>query len=166
VAHPLSNITEGDSSTVLAGVSLASLLTGGYAINAHNLSDPSVYTACGDLPDWDMGASNTDVAEAATPTPGVNSEVNPEAVQVALQNFRFSPGELVASPGQTISLVLTADQFPHTFSIDDLGVNVVLGANTSQSVDITIPPDASGSLPFVCRFHEVSGMVGTLRIGS
>jgi hypothetical protein len=50
VVHGLTNITDGMSTTLLEGVSLASLLTGDFAINAHNADDPSVYTACGNIP--------------------------------------------------------------------------------------------------------------------
>ena len=50
VVHPLTNITDGSSNTLLEGVALASLLTGGFAINSHNADNPSIYTACGNIP--------------------------------------------------------------------------------------------------------------------
>ncbi len=50
VANPLTDFTDGRSVTMLEGVSLESLRTGGFAINAHNAEDPSVYTACGNIP--------------------------------------------------------------------------------------------------------------------
>ncbi len=50
VAHGLNDFTNGNSVTTLEGVSLESLLTGGFAVNAHNAEDPSVYTACGNIP--------------------------------------------------------------------------------------------------------------------
>ena len=50
VAHGLTDFTDGNSATTLEGVSLESLLTGGFAVNAHKSEDPSVYTACGNKP--------------------------------------------------------------------------------------------------------------------
>jgi hypothetical protein len=50
VVHPLTNLTGGSSTTLLEGVSLGSLLTGGFAINSHNADDASIYTACGNTP--------------------------------------------------------------------------------------------------------------------
>ncbi len=50
VAHGLIDFTDGDSVTTLEGISLASLQTGGFAINAHKAGDPKVYTACGNIP--------------------------------------------------------------------------------------------------------------------
>ncbi len=50
IANPLTNFADGTSVTLLEGMSLDSLLTGGFAVNAHNADDPSIYTACGNLP--------------------------------------------------------------------------------------------------------------------
>ena len=50
VLHGLTDFSDSTCTTLLEGVSLASLLKGDLAINAHNSSDPSVYTACGNIP--------------------------------------------------------------------------------------------------------------------
>ena len=51
VAHALTNFADGSGSSVtLVDASLTSLLTGGFAVNAHNTGDPGVYTACGNIP--------------------------------------------------------------------------------------------------------------------
>ena len=50
VANSLTNFSDEMSVTLVEGVSLDSLLTGDFAINAHNIDDGSVYTACGNLP--------------------------------------------------------------------------------------------------------------------
>jgi hypothetical protein len=49
--YPLSNIVDGKSTTKVAGVKLADLQTGGFAINVHkSTSDIGTYVACGDIP--------------------------------------------------------------------------------------------------------------------
>lgn len=51
VAWPLENIEDGESVTTLEDVSLADLMTGDYAINAHQSEDEmDVYVMCGNVP--------------------------------------------------------------------------------------------------------------------
>ena len=50
VAHALTSFADGSGSSVtLVDASVASLLTGGFAVNAHKKDDPGVYTACGNI---------------------------------------------------------------------------------------------------------------------
>ena len=49
VAHGLTNMADGASVTTVEAA-LATLLTGGFAVNLHQTGDASVYTSCGDLP--------------------------------------------------------------------------------------------------------------------
>jgi hypothetical protein len=49
--YPLSNVVNGKSTTTLKNFKLASLQTGGYAINVHkSTSDIATYVSCGDIP--------------------------------------------------------------------------------------------------------------------
>lgn len=51
VAYGLSNVVSGNSTTVLNGVTLASLQTGGFSINVHkSAADLGTYDACGTIP--------------------------------------------------------------------------------------------------------------------
>lgn len=51
VKYPLTNVVSGKSTTTLKGVSLASVQTGGFAINVHkSASDLGTYVSCGDIP--------------------------------------------------------------------------------------------------------------------
>ena len=51
VAHPLSSFADGAGSSVtVVDATLDSLLTGGFAINAHLKGDASSYTGCGNIP--------------------------------------------------------------------------------------------------------------------
>ena len=51
VEHGLSSFSGGSgmSTSTLPGVSLSGLITGGFAVNAHNAADAGVNTACGDI---------------------------------------------------------------------------------------------------------------------
>jgi CHRD domain-containing protein len=51
VKYPLTNVVSGKSTTTLKDVSLASVETGGFAINVHkSASDLGTYVSCGDIP--------------------------------------------------------------------------------------------------------------------
>jgi hypothetical protein len=51
VAYGLTNVVSGKSTTVLKGVSLPSLQTGGFAINIHKSTDDlGTYVSCGAIP--------------------------------------------------------------------------------------------------------------------
>lgn len=51
VKYPLTNVVSGKSTTTLKGVTLASVETGGFAINVHkSTSDLGTYVSCGDIP--------------------------------------------------------------------------------------------------------------------
>ncbi len=50
VVHGLTDFADGNSVSTVEGVSLESLMTGGFAVNAHQAGNPKVYTACGNIP--------------------------------------------------------------------------------------------------------------------
>ncbi len=52
VVFPLTSFANGDSVTMV-DASLASLRTGGFAINSHKKGEPAVYTTCGNIPGGD-----------------------------------------------------------------------------------------------------------------
>ena len=49
VAYSLTNMADGASMTMVSA-SLASLRSGGFAVNLHKTGDPATYTSCGDIP--------------------------------------------------------------------------------------------------------------------
>jgi plastocyanin len=72
--------------------------------------------------------------------------------------FVFSPVKLTVTKGQTVD-VKNVSSIPHTFTIQGKGIDAVNQAGQSQKVKIDLAP---GTYTFVCRFHESSGMQGTL----
>jgi hypothetical protein len=56
--YPLSSVVNGMSTTTLKNMKLASLETGGYAINVHkSAADIKTYVSCGDIPKMSTGSS-------------------------------------------------------------------------------------------------------------
>ncbi|MCH8897168.1 MAG: hypothetical protein IIC33_02570 [Chloroflexi bacterium] len=148
VVYPLTSFSEGISGTLLEGVSISSLLTGDFALNSHKAGDPSVYTACGNIP-------GTDVAIVAS-------------------DFNFSVGEIVVQAGQPITMSLSneGEQSHNIFfySFDDQAAKNErahrLASGESRIRQHTF--DRPGLYPFYCAvargFHQNAGMIGVLRV--
>ena len=94
-------------------------------------------------------------SESSSPSGGT------AVVTVNQVNYEFSPSTFSVSQGDTIAVKDATTGTPHTFTIEGKGIDVVNEAGASQDVTIDLPP---GTYPFVCRFHESSGMKGTLTV--
>ena len=83
-----------------------------------------------------------------------------------MANFAFSPNTLEVKAGQKAQLKLTSDGRGHTFTVESLGLDVMVAAGTTQTIEFEVPASASGTIPFICRFHSSggTGMVGELKI--
>jgi plastocyanin len=74
----------------------------------------------------------------------------------------FDPATFSVKTGDTIT-VSNVGTFPHTFTVTGQSIDVTNSAGASQDVTIDLPP---GTYPFICRFHQSSGMKGTLTVTS
>jgi plastocyanin len=81
-------------------------------------------------------------------------------VQAGAGGFVFAPSTVSIATGGTIT-VQNAGTIPHTFTIQDKGINEVLNAGQSAKVKVDLAP---GTYQFVCTFHQSSGMTGTLTV--
>lgn len=83
------------------------------------------------------------------------------ALDVAISGF--VPDELEAHEGEIALTLENLDAFPHDFTIDELGVKLVVEANASVSGSFTATP---GVYEFYCSVpgHKEAGMVGTLTV--
>jgi len=76
-------------------------------------------------------------------------------------NFSFDPAEIAVKSGATITVGNTSPGTPHTFTIPGSDIDVTNDGGASQDLKIDLPP---GTYEFVCRFHESSGMTGTITV--
>ncbi len=115
--------------------------------------------ACGGG-DGSDGSGPTGGATGGTTATGAGVDVSQmTSVRIATEGFAFVPAELHGSPGQTLTVEVDNEGgVAHTFTIRDLGIDEEIAPGERVEVEVTLPE--SGSLPFVCRFHERSGMVG------
>ncbi len=109
--------------------------------------------ACGDD---DGPAETTAPADTATdaPTDGV---ITVQAVDVA-----FDKASISAEAGSTVEIDFSNDGLlAHTFTVDEIGVDLPLSGGESGTVQFTFPDE---SFEFFCRFHPTQ-MRGTLEPG-
>jgi plastocyanin len=81
-------------------------------------------------------------------------------IQAGKGGFVFSPSTLTVAQGATLT-VKNAGTVPHTFTIQSNNINEVMNPGQSATINLSLAP---GTYPFVCTFHESSGMTGTLTV--
>lgn len=83
-----------------------------------------------------------------------------ETVDMSTGNFFFTPNEISAAPGQTVSVRVESNDGFHTFVIDGVVKQTVQADGTITFV----APSTPGEYPFYCDIgsHRASGMSGTL----
>jgi len=86
-----------------------------------------------------------------------------ETIAMEAKSFSFSPNALKANVGEVVGLNITATG-QHTFTIDELGVDVILPHKKTTRVEFT--PDETGVFEFYCSIpgHRQAGQFGTLLI--
>jgi plastocyanin len=132
--HPLTNITNGTSTTLLEGVALDSLLTGNFAINSHNADDASIYTACGNI-------SSSEAADTA-------------AVPVPTDIVNFTLEDLTVPVGTTVTWT-NRDGVPHTSTSGVPGTpsDVWDSPQLGNSNSFAFTFNQAGEFPYFCRIH-------------
>ena len=87
------------------------------------------------------------------------------AHSVALQarDFAFVPQAVEVSANQRLAFILSgAGLSHHTFTIRELGVDVVLAPGQTET--IAVNPTTSEKITFFCRYHHADGMQGFLQV--
>ncbi len=84
-----------------------------------------------------------------------------QKVGIDLVNAAFAPKAIEARAGQPLIVELHNKGFTaHTFTVDELHIDVVL--DRGQDKTITIPAQPAGTYRFYCRFYQAEGMRGHL----
>ena len=76
--------------------------------------------------------------------------------------YQFVPSELNFEVGDTVTFEITAETEFHTFTVDDLGIDVSLEAG--ETVTHTYTFDKAGTFKLLCIPHETFGMTGTITV--
>lgn len=84
------------------------------------------------------------------------------AITMRAGNFFFSPKTLTVPVGEEVVLDIRSTG-THTFTIDELGVNVRFGTGKAT---VRFTPDRPGQFEYYCAIpgHRERGMIGTLTV--
>ena len=148
VAHGLTNIVDGISVILAEGVSLDSILTGAFAVNAHNADDPSIYTACGNLP-------------AREPM----SESLPVIIQSPIVNAILA--DLTVGVGTTVTWT-EEDITGHTTTSGSRGLFDGIGWDSGtlkQGDSFSYTFTEVGTFPYTCEIHPTMNATVTVTEG-
>ena len=74
--------------------------------------------------------------------------------------YIYDPEELSFSVGDKITLVLESETEFHTFTVEDLGIDVAVAGGAVDEVTYTF--ETSGTYEFICIPHKELGMVGKI----
>jgi plastocyanin len=99
-------------------------------------------------------------AEASAPAAGAACTESAEAgeVSVAIADFAFSPADITATVGQTITFT-NNDSAPHTATLDDDSCGTT---NIADGETAGLTFTAAGTFPFHCAVHP--NMKGTITV--
>lgn len=114
---------------------------------------PLVALGCGGDDDPDAAASGS-ASEPAEEEAGGGG-----GLAVTAADFAFDPTELEAAAGDVTIDFTNGDDADHTFTIEELDVDIAAGGGESAAGDATLE---EGEYEFVCRIHPA--MQGTLTV--
>ncbi len=102
---------------------------------------------------------------------GTGSGNSPTSADVVLQDYRFSPNQLVATVGVAMTVRLTNDGTQrHDLSFPSLEMPGLKGVESivdpGETRTITLQFDRTGSFTFICSLpgHAAAGMTGAVLV--
>ena len=76
--------------------------------------------------------------------------------------YIFDEADLTFGVGESVNFVLEAEGEFHTFTVEELGINVAVTAGSTQELSFTF--DTAGTYELICVPHKALGMVGTITV--
>ena len=74
--------------------------------------------------------------------------------------YRFDPPEFTFKVGQEVTFALVSQTEFHTFTVDELGIDVSIDAGTTEL--FTFEFAKAGTYKLICIPHEALGMIGQI----
>jgi plastocyanin len=116
-------------------------------------------------PTPEPGAEPTEAPAEATSAPDATSEggaaAETQTVTVLAHDIYFDPAEITIQAGKVLFDVTNQGAAPHDFTIDALGIHIVVDPGATQTLEVDVP---AGTYEYYCSVpgHKAAGMVGTL----
>lgn len=112
---------------------------------------------------WGAAAVEAMVLLAALLVPAEGAPAAPDDLVLTSSGVAFSRTDLVTAEGSVTVRMSNEDLFWHTFTIEELGVDLAVPVGATRSITFEAP---AGLYRFYCRVpgHPEAGMVGTLEV--
>lgn len=78
----------------------------------------------------------------------VGAQDSARTIEIHAKRFSFNPAEITLKKGETVTLVLTSDDVPHSLVID--GLNVKGDMIKGQMTKVSVTPTADGDFKGKC----------------
>ena len=101
--------------------------------------------------------TETGAGVTGTPVTSINRDIGGPTGE-----YKFDPGEFSFKVGDVVTFTLIAETEFHTFTVDDLGIDVAMDAGSSTTLNYTF--DKAGEFKLVCIPHELNGMIGVITV--
>ena len=76
--------------------------------------------------------------------------------------FSFEPADFSFTVGDTVDFTFISETQFHTFTVDDLGIDVPIDGGATVNFEYTF--DKPGTYELICIPHQALGMVGTITV--
>lgn len=105
-------------------------------------------------------------APAPSPTLAPTPKATPKVtyVDILLTNFAFQPSVITVAKGQTVKFTLTGRGFPHTFTVTELGTNILVADGQILTFEVTMEKAGTFTINCTVPGHKERGMEGILRV--
>lgn len=118
--------------------------------------------ACGDDDGGGDNAPDGTTPPAGTATDAPTDAPSDSVIAVQAIDFAFDQGSISATAGTVVEVdFANGGVASHTFTVDELGVDLLLAGGDNGTVQFTFPDE---SFEFYCRIHPTQ-MRGTLEPG-
>jgi plastocyanin len=110
----------------------------------------------------------TAAPQTPRPTAPPGSPGAGNTVEVKLQDpggsgkYQFAPAQFNFKVGDRVTFRLTAESEFHTFTADEIGIDVAVDPGATVTEEHTF--DKAGTFKLICIPHESLGMVGEIRV--
>ena len=159
----MSKLTEDPTKVIRKALPIMALVTMVSLVVVACGSDPEVVTTTTKSP--------PPPERPATPVPveqdngsGSNSgDGTPVTVELQdIGGYKFVESELSFKAGETVSFTFESEAEFHTFTVDDLDIDVSVDSGAAETLTFTF--DSPGTYKLICVPHESQGMTGTITV--
>jgi plastocyanin len=118
------------------------------------------------VPEEEPAAQTTpETAPAEQQTTPAQEAQEARKLTIDATEYEFRPGTIEVSPGERLIITIkNTGRIFHTFTIDELNIDVSLNPGDEKTVEIVVPSGVD-KITFYCRPHVGLGMVGEFVVG-